>query len=134
MEKVSDIVPYWAACTPDAVALVEGKRAWTYAELDRAIRETRLDGLRPGDRAMLICENRIEDVVRYFACVAAGAWPIVVNAKLTAREIDEIRNHSGARLVLKAGQATLHDDAEPKRKPTSPPSSTPPAPPASPRA
>jgi acyl-CoA synthetase (AMP-forming)/AMP-acid ligase II len=114
MERVSDIVPYWASRTPDAVALIEGKRVWTYADLDRAVRETALDGVRPGDRVMLICENRLEDAAAYFACLARGAWPIVVNAKLTAREVDEIRAHSGARLMLKAGLATLFDDAEPE--------------------
>jgi acyl-CoA synthetase (AMP-forming)/AMP-acid ligase II len=114
LEKISDIVPHWATRTPNAVALIEGKRVWTYADLDRAIRDTALNGVRAGDRVMLICENRLENVAAYFACLARGAWPIVVNAKLTPRETGEIRDHSGARLVLKAGHATLFDEAAPE--------------------
>jgi len=109
--KVHDIVPHWAERTPDAVALSDGVRHVSYAELDRAIRGLPLDGVRRGDRVMLVCENRIEDVVAYFACNLRGAWPIVVNAKLSAREIDEIREHSGARAVIRKGETSALFDA-----------------------
>jgi acyl-CoA synthetase (AMP-forming)/AMP-acid ligase II len=115
MERVSDIIPHWSARTPDAIALVDAQRSWTYAELDRAIRDTRLDGVRPGDRVMLVCENRVADVVLFFACSAAGAWPIVVNSKLSEREIEEIRAHSGARRVIRGGEtSSLNEDCTPE--------------------
>ncbi|MBV9990723.1 MAG: AMP-binding protein [Alphaproteobacteria bacterium] len=110
--NVHDIVSQWAARTPGAVALIDGARRMTYAELDSAIRAFPLDGVRPGDRAMIVVENRIEDVVGYFACNARGAWPVVVNAKLTGREIDEIREHAGARTVIRKGKlGELHEAA-----------------------
>lgn len=101
---VSEIVPYWAARAPERVALHEAARSWTYAQLNAAIEAAtaKLDEhrVRPGDRVMLVCENGAGAVALYFACTAIGAWPIVVNARLTPREIEDIRSHSDARLVI----------------------------------
>lgn len=101
---ISEIVPMWAAFAPDRVALVDGGRAWTYAELDNAVGDTAAwlttSDVRPGDRVMLVCENCVASVALYLACTSIGAWPVIVNAKLSDREIDEIREHSGARRIL----------------------------------
>ena len=104
MKLVNDIVSHWAARTADAIALKESTRSWSYAELDALIRQTASQlaqrGVRAGDRAMIVCENCSGAVALYFACTLIGAWPIVVNSKLTEREIEDIRAHSGARIVL----------------------------------
>src|SRR5579862_4571401 len=101
---VSEIVPYWAAQAPQRIALHETARSWTYSELNAAIKDAvaRLEEhrVRPGDRVMLVCENGAGAVALYFACAVIGAWPIVVNARLTPREIEDIRAHSAARLVI----------------------------------
>src|SRR5262249_42741794 len=57
-------------------------------------------GVRTGDRVMLVVENGCAAVAFYLACTGIGAWPAIVNAKLSDREIDEIREHSGARIVI----------------------------------
>ncbi|MBV9695277.1 MAG: AMP-binding protein, partial [Alphaproteobacteria bacterium] len=105
MNRVDDIVPHWAQRTPDAIALKEPGRVWTYAELDALIRKTAMllaeRGVRGGDRVMILCENCCGAVALYFACTRLDAWPIVVNNKLSEREIEDIRAHSGARLVLR---------------------------------
>jgi long-chain acyl-CoA synthetase len=101
---VSEIVPYWAARAPERVALREVAHSWTYAELNAAIGDAAAKltehRVRPGDRVMLVCENGAGAVAFYFACTVIGAWPIVVNARLTPREIEDIRLHSAARLVI----------------------------------
>ncbi|HEX4160564.1 MAG TPA: class I adenylate-forming enzyme family protein [Rhizomicrobium sp.] len=109
---ISEIIPYWAARTPDAAALVEGARRLSYRDLDSAVRRTaewlRKVEIRRGDRAMLVCENSCAAVVLYFACISVGAWPVIVNARLSAREIEEIRQHSGARRMIFTSEASLH--------------------------
>jgi len=101
---VSEIVPFWAARAPERVALHEATRSWSYRELNAAIGDAaaklKEHRVRPGDRVMLVCENGTAAVALYFACTVIGAWPIVVNARLTPREIEDIRSHSAARLVI----------------------------------
>ena len=101
---VGDIVPYWAAKTPDRVVLTDDSRSWTYRELDSEIGATmawlEASGIRPGDRVMLVCENCSAAVTVFLALNVCGAWPILVNARLSDREIDEVREHSGARCVI----------------------------------
>ncbi len=112
---VADIVPFWARRTPDSFALVEAGRNWTYGELDIAVSRTAAwlaeIGLRSGDRLMLICENCCAAVAIYLACNALGAWPVIVNAKLSDREIDEIREHSDARLAVLTVGSSLRASA-----------------------
>ena len=125
---VGDIIPYWTARTPDRVVLTDDTGSWTYRELDAAIAATAAwlvqSSVRPGDRVMLVCENCCAAVAVYLALNTCGAWPIVLNARLSDREIDEIRDHSGARrIVLTVGVsarakahaarlgAALHDPA-----------------------
>jgi acyl-CoA synthetase (AMP-forming)/AMP-acid ligase II len=109
---VSDLVPFWAKQTPDAVALSDSVRSWTYAELDAAISAAANvlndAGVRPGDRVLLVCENGTPAVVLYFASIGLRAWPVIVNARLADRELDEIHRHCGARLALFTSDGSLH--------------------------
>ncbi len=116
---IGDIVPLWAAEAPDRVALIDGGRRRTYRELDAEVRATAAwlerSGIRPGDRVMLVCENCRAAVAIYLACTIVGAWPIVVNARLSDREIDEIREHSGARRVILTVGASQRAKAQSER-------------------
>jgi long-chain acyl-CoA synthetase len=114
--RICDVVKRWAERTPDHPALVESSGTWTYKQLDAIVAETQawlLDlGVRPGDRVMLVCENCRAFIAICFALTAIDAWPVLVNSKLSAREVDEIRDHCGARRVLYttavSPQATQH--------------------------
>ncbi len=101
---VAQIIPYWAAQSPDRTVLTDDQRSWTYRELDQAITASAAwleqSGVRPGDRVMLICENCCAAVAIFLALNLCGAWPVIVNARLSDREIDEIRDHSGARRII----------------------------------
>jgi long-chain acyl-CoA synthetase len=86
------------------IALVESGRQLTYAELSAAIDRTQewlqRKGVRPGDRVMIVCENSVAYVAIYCAVVAMRAWPVLVNAKLSADELDKIRDLAGARRIV----------------------------------
>jgi len=90
--------------TPDHIALVEDGDAWSYRELDKHVREIARQlaalGVRPGDRVMIVSENCIALAALLFAASRLGAWAIVANPRLSAREIDQIRDHSGARRLF----------------------------------
>jgi acyl-CoA synthetase (AMP-forming)/AMP-acid ligase II len=49
---------------------------------------------------MIVCENCRAFVAILLALAGLDAWPVLVNARLSAREIDEIRDHCGARRVI----------------------------------
>ncbi len=102
--RISDVVQPWADRTPDHPALVEASGTWTYQQLASAISETQMWlrklGVRPGDRVLIVGENCREFVALLLGAAALDAWPVLVNAKLSAREVDEIKAHCGARIVL----------------------------------
>jgi len=115
-ESISDVIKPWTERSPDRPALVEAAGSWTYRQLDAAIDKTRTwlqsSGVRPGDRVMLVCENCRAFVAIFLALTSLDAWPVLANARLSAREIDDIRDHSGARRVVYmtsvSPQATQH--------------------------
>jgi long-chain acyl-CoA synthetase len=102
--RIGDLAKLGAERWPNQLALVETSGTWTYAQLLDAINETkeRLLGLgvRPGDRVGLVCENCRSFVAILMALAEMDAWPVLVNAKLSAREVDEIWDHCGARCVI----------------------------------
>lgn len=107
---------FWAERSPNRPALVESSGIWTYGDLASAIDATKAwlvdSGVRPGDRVMLVCDNSRISVALFFAISALQAWPVVINARLSAGEIDKIREHSDPCLVLYSisgsPQATNH--------------------------
>ena len=102
--RISDILHHGAARSPDAPALVEDARTFTYADLaadaTRYATLLRALGIRPGDRVMLVAENCAAQVALLFAAAAIDAWSVNVNARLSEGELATIRSHSGARRVL----------------------------------
>ena len=102
--RISEVVMPWAESSPDRPALVEASGTWTYQQLASAISETqnwlRKWGVRPGDRVMIVGENCREFIAILLASAGMDAWPVLVNANLSAREIDEIQDHCGARRVF----------------------------------
>jgi long-chain acyl-CoA synthetase len=90
--------------TPGQIALVDDVVAWTYRDLDRRVTEiaTVLSslGVRAGDRMMIVSENCIALAGLLLAASRLDAWAIVVNPRLSARELDQIHNHSGARRMF----------------------------------
>jgi long-chain acyl-CoA synthetase len=117
--RISDVVKPWAGRSPDRPALVEAAGTWTYRQLASAVDEARTwlvaSGVRPGDRVMIVCENCRAFVAILLALADLDAWPVLVNARLSAREIDEIRQHCGARRLIYTTSVSPHAREHAKR-------------------
>jgi acyl-CoA synthetase (AMP-forming)/AMP-acid ligase II len=102
--RIDAIVRAHAAATPDAPALREDGRTLSYRELLEEIEDCaawlRGLGVQAGERVMLVSENCAAQVAALFAVSSLDAWFVNVNARLTAPELDAIRTHCGARVVL----------------------------------
>jgi long-chain acyl-CoA synthetase len=110
--RISDVVKPWAREFPTSPALAENSGIWNYGQLAGAISLAqdwlRDSGIRAGDRVMIVGENSREFVALLLASAAMDAWPVLVNARLSPREVDQIRNHCGARRVLYATSVSTH--------------------------
>ena len=115
---INHAIKPWVEKTPNHAALVESSGSWTYAEFDAVIAQTQewlsRSGIRAGDRVMIVGENCRAFAAILFAIAGIDAWPVPVNAQLSEREIDGIREHSGARRIVYAG-ASSHTSAHAKR-------------------
>ncbi|AMM23759.1 class I adenylate-forming enzyme family protein [Variovorax sp. PAMC 28711] len=117
--RMSHVVRPWADRTPDAPALLEGEHSLTYGELAEAISAVgewlRSHGVRAGDRVMVVGENSMALAVLILSIGDIDAWPLVANARLSAREVDAIRTHSGARLQLFTSEISVEAAAHAAR-------------------
>lgn len=102
--RISDIPRHWATHAPQNVAVYEGDRTVSFAQLWEGVGLARAyleaQGVGTGDRIMITGENCTALITLIFALSELGAWPVVTNARLTAREIEVIRAHCTPRLML----------------------------------
>jgi long-chain acyl-CoA synthetase len=102
--RISDVVKPWAERLPDHPALTESSGTWTYKQLATAMSDALHwladSGVKPGDRVLLVGENCRAFVVILLAVAALDAWPVLTSARLSARELDEIREHCGPRRTI----------------------------------
>lgn len=107
---IHEIPQYWASRSPEAPCLYEGGTVVTYGQLMQRIETARdwlaAQGVRSGDRVMVVGENCGEMIVLLFACSLLQAWPVNVNARLSAREVDTIRAHADPVLTLFTGNVS----------------------------
>lgn len=93
-----------SAYSPDRVAIVDGNRALTYAELrDRvtgAAATLQAQGLKPGARAALVLESSWQYVVCYLAVLEAGAIAVPLNPAARVGELAGWLEHAGASMVI----------------------------------
>ncbi len=110
--RISDVVKPWADFLPDHKAIVDPNGSWTYRELEGIISHTadwlRGSGVRAGDRVMIVGENCREFAAVLLAVASLDAWPVPVNARLSAREIDAIRDHCEARRLVYTTSLSVH--------------------------
>ena len=101
--RISEIPARIAARDPQHVVLIEDERRLSAAELvqaiDDAARQLASLGVRGGDRVMIVSENCIAQVVLMFATATLDAWCLLTNARLSASEVDAIRDHAKPRVV-----------------------------------
>jgi long-chain acyl-CoA synthetase len=104
--EIGDVIDAASARTPDNPALIDKTGSWTYQDLSEsvgAVAKWLMDRqVRGGDRVLIFGDNCRAAVAVFFAVTKLGAWPVMINPKLSPREIDAIRQHSGARCAIYA--------------------------------
>ena len=117
--RIHQVFERHVAETPDAIALFGDGEKLTYRQFDRAVAATtgalRELGIRAGDRVLIVSENCIALSCLLFAASCLDAWAIVANPRLSARELDQIRDHSGARRVFFTAEVSQEADAHAAR-------------------
>lgn len=85
---------------PSAIALVDGPRRWSYAELDewtnRVAAGWRRQHVQPGDRVALFMPNCAELAFGYLACFKLGAVAVPLNARYKTSEVAYVLADAGA--------------------------------------
>lgn len=93
-----------ATIRPHAPAVSDDVRQWSYQTLGIAVEEAagllREQGVRPGDRVMLIGENGLGLAAFILAAGQVDACAVLENARRAPREVDAIREHAQPRLVI----------------------------------
>lgn len=101
---VSDYPTHFAAIHPDRVALVDDRRAWTYAELDadcdRFVALLGAYGIGRGDRFAWLGKNDGAFIVATVAAARSGAIMVPINWRNTAPEVGYVVQDSAPRLVI----------------------------------
>jgi acyl-CoA synthetase (AMP-forming)/AMP-acid ligase II len=102
--RIHEVTATQVASAPDRIALVEDGASWNYRDLDQRVGEIATVllslGIRPGDRMIIVSENCIALAALLLATSRLDAWAIVANPRLSASELDQIRDHSGARRMF----------------------------------
>lgn len=117
--QVHDVIKPWVKSSPNHPALVDTSGTWTYKQLASVVDETQRwlseSRVRAGDRVMIVCENCRAFAAIFLAVTSLKAWPVLVNARLSANEVDAIQKHSGARRMIFAPTTSHHAMAHAKR-------------------
>ncbi len=108
--RISEIPAALAARAPGHVVLIEDERQMNALDLFKAISTATVQlseaGVKSGDRVMIVAENSIAQIVLLFATAALDAWALLTNARLSATEIDAIRDHARPRLTAFAVESS----------------------------
>jgi fatty-acyl-CoA synthase len=89
---------------PNATAVVDGDRRWTYAEYhDRARRLAGLVaalGVEPGDRVAVLAPNRVQALDAVHGLPLADAVVVPLNVRLSVAELSYIVDHAEPKVLL----------------------------------
>lgn len=103
-ERLHLAVAEWIDRSPDALAVVDHEVRWTYRDLGAAADTARqwleAQGLRRGDRLMVVSENSRALVTLLLAASQLDVWVAIINARLAPNEIDAIRDNCQPRRVM----------------------------------
>lgn len=104
MSNVADNIWRWAETTPASLALREGDRSWSYAELKSgvvgAMDELMSRGVVEGQRILLVLPTSAEFVFIEHAIHALGAVAVTVNPMSTPPELKYFIDDSESELVI----------------------------------
>ena len=104
MKRLVDCLARWAREKPDNPAISDARVDWSYKDLHEqtmnAAEFLRGQGVRPGDRVMLIGENCAALAALILGAGRLDAWVVLENARRAALEVDGVRDHAQPRLVV----------------------------------
>ena len=88
----------------DRIAVVDGDRRFTYAQLNERVHRQasalRALGVLPGDRVAVLAPNTATALEAHFGVLMAGAVLVMLNTRLQAGELAWILNHCEARVAI----------------------------------
>ncbi|MBO0826568.1 MAG: long-chain-fatty-acid--CoA ligase [Streptosporangiales bacterium] len=106
--NVGDSLTRSAARRPDGVAVVDGDRRFSYAELNdwvnRVANALDARGYTRGDALALASGNSVEFLVTYYACAKLGVVCVPINLGWRADEVAYVLGHSKARGIVVEAQ------------------------------
>lgn len=109
MSDVADItipraLDHWSRATPSALALTDGEREFTYAELaqevDLSARRMLAVNVAGKDRVIIVGNNSWQWVVAYLAALRVGAIAVPMNNRLSAAQVSELLEITEPQLIL----------------------------------
>lgn len=121
--SVGDILERVTWSTPDKTALVGWDGAYgdprfarmTYREADEAANQVAHallgEGLEPGDRVLLYCDNSVEAIVLFFGIAKAGMVAVPVNSLLADDVLAHVLDHVEVSLVVADAGLAARGDA-----------------------
>lgn len=104
IDRISALIPLWAARTPDAIALQTDEADYSYAELEKLL--TRLchglqsAGLLPGMTLACMDDHRLATALLVFAAPRIGCRLLVLSPVMPATLVSEFLQYSGARMLV----------------------------------
>jgi acyl-CoA synthetase (AMP-forming)/AMP-acid ligase II len=102
--NVGDALTRTAGRLPDQLAVVDGERRWTYAQLNERVNRVAnalaARGYTRGDALALASGNSCEFLVTYVACAKLGVVCVPMNLGWRADEIAYVLDHSESRGVV----------------------------------
>ncbi len=94
---------------PNAAALREGERRWSWAGMDEAAMRIavalRERGLRPGDRVAFSLPAEADTVLLFWGCLRAGLAVCPLNMRVPAERRTELAQTAGCKTLLTRGEA-----------------------------
>jgi len=101
---ITEPLAYWAVETPERIAATDPFASLTFADLQAAVEALAADfeghSVEAGDRILIVMENSLAGAVAMLAAARLKAWAVPLNARLTAREVDAIRDHCRPRVLV----------------------------------
>jgi acyl-CoA synthetase (AMP-forming)/AMP-acid ligase II len=102
--NVADSLTRTAARYPANLAVVDGDRRFSYAELNALVNRLanglHARGYRRGDSLALAAGNSVEFLVTYYACAKLGVVCVPINLGWRADEVTYVLGHSNARGIV----------------------------------